>query len=60
MFLGRRITPRWAYGGTVSGNRVSSFRTQPLSGADVVDAKGNTISRGGFGKTGSSRSFFGG
>jgi uncharacterized protein YgiB involved in biofilm formation len=54
------VLPRWGYGGTMSGNRVSGFSPTPHPDATVQTPSGRVISRGGFGGSSSSSSSFGG
>ncbi len=59
---GAFIYPRWVYGGTSSGRKVTGFSSTPSSSADIVDSKG-TVVRKGFGSSRSSsgsRMSFGG
>jgi len=50
-------SPHWGYGGNLNGGMVSGFHTTPSPNATVNDSMGNTISRGGFGSSGSSGGF---
>jgi hypothetical protein len=52
-------SPRWIYGGTMSGNRVSGYSLAPDPGATVKSSNGTVISRGGFGGSSSSSSSVG-
>lgn len=46
------IVPHYVYGGSVSGGRVSGYRSSPSSNAHVTNSSGRSISRGGFGSSG--------
>ncbi|AIE84099.1 hypothetical protein OP10G_0731 [Fimbriimonas ginsengisoli Gsoil 348] len=46
-------TPHWGYGGSMQGNVLRGFAASPSSDAEVVTPSGRTISRGGFGGSGS-------
>lgn len=43
------VVPHYVYGGSVSGGRVSGFRSSPSSNAHVTNSTGHTITRAGFG-----------
>jgi hypothetical protein len=45
--------PSWGYGGAMNGGRISNFSSSPPSGAEIRSSTGSTISRGGFGSSGS-------
>ena len=48
--------PSFGYGGSYNNGRYSGFNRSANPNADVVTPSGRTISRGGFGSTGSSSS----
>jgi hypothetical protein len=51
--------PGWGYGGAMQGNTLRNFSSTPSADADVITPSGRTISRGGFGRSGSGFSGFG-
>lgn len=53
------IYPRWVYGGSTSGRRVTGYSTTPSSSADVVDSRGSVIRRGFSSSSHTSSSSFG-
>lgn len=43
----------WVYGGSLRGSTVSGYHSTPTPDATINDSSGHTISRGGFGSSGS-------